>query len=141
MANVCAQQFKAIGVDMKVAMQPKIDWENQDAFLIGWGSPFDPDDHTYKVFVTGKGSNFNSYSNTKVDALLGKARETDVEAERLKYYKEFQIELAKDMPYTFITYIDALYVAKPNIKGITPETVLGHHGVGIFWNITEWTIQ
>ncbi|MBW9149021.1 ABC transporter substrate-binding protein [Clostridium sp. CM028] len=141
MANVCAQQFKAIGVDMKVALQPKIDWENQDAFLIGWGSPFDPDDHTYKVFVTGKGSNFNSYSNAKVDELLQKARETDVEAERLKYYKEFQIELAKDMPYTFITYIDALYVAKPNIKGITPETVLGHHGVGIFRNITDWTIQ
>ena len=55
MANIIAQQFKEIGVDMKVAVLPKIDWENQDAFLIGWGSPFDPDDHTYKVFGTDKG--------------------------------------------------------------------------------------
>jgi peptide/nickel transport system substrate-binding protein len=21
-----------------------------DAFVLGWGSPFDPDDHTYKLF-------------------------------------------------------------------------------------------
>ncbi|WP_373687735.1 ABC transporter substrate-binding protein [Clostridium tagluense] len=141
MANICSQQFKAIGVNMKVAVLSKIDWENQDAHLIGWGSPFDPDDHTYKVFVTGKGNNYSSYSNTKVDELLRKARETDVKAERLKYYKEFQIELTKDMPYTFIAYIDALYGAKPNIKGITTETVLGHHGVGIFWNISDWIIE
>lgn len=141
MANICAQQFKAIGVEMKVAIQPKIDWENQDAFLVGWGSPFDPDDHTYKVFGTGKGNNYNSYSNAKVDELLQKARETDVQAERLKYYQEFQTELTKDMPYTFIDYIDALYVAKPNLQGITPETILGHHGVGVFWNVADWTIE
>lgn len=140
-ANVCAQQFKAIGVDMKVAVQPKIDWENQEAFLIGWGSPFDPDDHTYKIFATGKGDNYNSYSNPRVDELLKKARETDVKADRINYYRDFQTELTKDMPYTFIVYIDALYVAKPNIHGITPNTVLGHHGVGIFWNIVDWTMD
>jgi len=141
MANICAQQMKAIGVDMKVAVQPKIDWENQQAFLIGWGSPFDPDDHTYKVFGTNKGANYSSYSNAKIDTLLQKARETDVKSERLKYYQEFQTELTKDMPYTFIAYIDALYVANPKVKGITPETVLGHHGVGIFWNVADWTVE
>ncbi len=141
MANICAQQLKAIGVDMKPVVQSKIDWDNQYAYLIGWGSPFDPDDHTYKVFGTGKGNNYSAYSNAKVDALLQKARETDVKADRLKYYKEFQVELTKDMPYTFIAYIDAIYVAKPTVKGITPETILGHHGVGIFWNVYDWTIE
>ena len=52
MANICAQQLKEIGVDAKVAVKSEIDWENQDSYLIGWGSPFDPDDHTYKVFGT-----------------------------------------------------------------------------------------
>lgn len=140
-AQICAQQFKEIGVDMKVVVLSKIDWENQDAFLIGWGSPFDPDDHTYKVFATEKGSNYNYYSNPKVDELLKKARETDVKSDRQKYYNEFQIELAKDMPYTFIIYIDAQYVGKPNINGIIKETVLGHHGAGVFWNIADWTIE
>lgn len=139
MANICAQQFKKIGVDMRVEVKPQIDWDNQEAFLIGWGSPFDPDDHTYKVFGTDKGSNYSAYSNSKVDELLQKARETEVKEERMKYYKAFQEEIARDLPYTFFTYIDAIYVGKPDIKGITPETNLGHHGVGIFWNIDKWT--
>ena len=33
------------------------------AFLIGWGSPFDADDHTYKVFGTDKGANYSGYYN------------------------------------------------------------------------------
>ena len=44
------------------------------------------------------------------------------------------------MPYTFIAYIDAIYVAKSNISGITTDTILGHHGVGILWNIEDWDI-
>lgn len=141
MANICAQQLKEIGVDAKVAVKSEIDWENQDSYLIGWGSPFDPDDHTYKVFGTNKGANYNMYSNAKIDELLQKARETEVDVDRVKYYKEFQEEMTKDMPYTFISYIDAIYVGKNNVKGITPETVLGHHGVGIFWNVADWTIE
>ena len=45
-----------------------------------------------------------------------------------------------DKPYTFIAYIDAIYVGKDNITGITEDTVLGHHGVGIFHNIYEWDL-
>ena len=29
---------------------------------------------------------------------------------------------------------------KANIQGITKDTVLGHHGVGVFWNIAQWSI-
>ena len=43
--------------------------------------------------------------------------------------------------YTFFCYIDAFYVADNHLKGITPETVLGHHGVGIFWNVLDWTLE
>lgn len=140
-ANFVAQEFKEIGVDVKVIVNSNIDWENQASFLIGWGSPFDPDDYTYKVFTTNGGDNFNGYSNSKIDELLTKARHTDVFEERLKYYKEFQEEMTQDMPYTFLTYIDAIYIAKRNIKGITTETILGHHGVGIFWNVEEWKLE
>ena len=42
--------------------------------------------------------------------------------------------------YTYFCYIDAMFVASNNIKGIDAKTVLGHHGVGIFWNVTEWTL-
>ena len=60
---------------------------------------------------------------------------------RKEAYAKFQEELAKDLAYAFICYIDANYVAKSSIQGIDEETIMGHHGVGIFWNITEWTIE
>lgn len=140
MAAICAQQLREVGADVTVKVDAEIDWENQEAYLIGWGSPFDPDDHTYKVFGTGKGSNFSGYSNAKVDELLQKARETQEDAQRKEYYHAFLDALDDDPPYTFLAYVDAIYVARSGLKGILPEMVLGHHGVGIFNNVTEWTL-
>ena len=117
-----------------------IDWGGQECCIIGWGSPFDADDHTYKVFGTDKGANYSGYSNAQVDEALTKARQTDDPAERAAAYAEFQQALAAAPAYTFFCYIDAIYVAADKIQGITPDTVLGHHGVGIFWNICDWTV-
>jgi len=140
MSNICVQYLQNIGVNAKIKVVADTDWENQDAYLIGWGSPFDPDDHTYKVFGASKGANYGSYSNKAIDEILQAARETDVKEERIKLYKEFQKELSDDPAYTFIAYIDAIYASKDNIKGITENTTLGHHGVGIFWNVYEWEV-
>ncbi len=70
MANFAVQEFKKIGADVKLAVKADIDWDNQAAFVIGWGSPFDPDDHTYKVFSTHGGANYNAYSNEKIDEYI-----------------------------------------------------------------------
>ena len=43
--------------------------------------------------------------------------------------------------YAFICYIDANYVASTRLHGISTDTVMGHHGVGIFWNVCEWTLD
>ncbi len=139
-AQAAAQQIRAIGINCTVEIPAQMDWGGQMACLIGWGSPFDADDHTYKVFGTGKGANYSSYSNAAVDEALTKARQSDDPAVRKAYYADFQQALAADPAYAFICYIDANYVAKSNIKGIDTDTVLGHHGVGIFWNIQDWEI-
>lgn len=139
MAQAAAQQIRAVGIDCAVEIPTKVDWNSQMAYLIGWGSPFDADDHTYKVFGTGKGANYSGYSNAAVDRYLTQARGSDDPEVRAESYARFQEELAKDPAYAFICYIDANYVADASIRGITADTVMGHHGVGIFWNIAEWT--
>lgn len=139
MAQAAAQQIRAVGIDCAVEIPTKVDWNSQMAYLIGWGSPFDADDHTYKVFGTGKGANYSGYSNAAVDRYLTQARSSDDPEVRAESYARFQEELAKDPAYAFICYIDANYVADASIRGITADTVMGHHGVGIFWNIAEWT--
>lgn len=140
MAQIAAQQLKEIGMDVTVEIPTQVDWGGQMAYLIGWGSPFDADDHTYKVFGTGKGANYSGYSNPLVDRYLTQARQSDDPAMRAEAYGHFQEELAKDPAYTFICYIDANYVADAAIQGISSDTVMGHHGVGIFWNVAEWTM-
>ena len=142
MAQIAAQQLQAIGLDVKAHVPAEgIDWGGQEACIIGWGSPFDADDHTYKVFGTDAGANYSGYSNEKVDTYLKLARQTDDEAARAEYYKQFQMAMAEQPAYTFFCYLDAMYVADSALCGIDADTVLGHHGVGIFWNITDWTIE
>lgn len=141
MATMCANQLKTIGIDVTAETRPSLDWDGQTACIIGWGSPFDPDDHTYKVFTTGAGDNYTGYSDEKVDQILLKARSTDNTHEREELYKEFQQQLAENLPYTFIAYVNADYAIAKNISGICESTVLGHHGVGVFWNISEWKIN
>ncbi|MEG1069407.1 MAG: hypothetical protein RSE27_04315 [Ruthenibacterium sp.] len=132
--------MQAIGLDVSVEIPAQVDWGGQSAYLIGWGSPFDADDHTYKVFGTDKGGNYSSYSNKAVDQALVKARESDDPAVRKAAYDEFQTKLANDPAYAFICYVDANYVAVSGLQGIAADTVMGHHGVGIFWNVCDWTI-
>ena len=142
MAQIVAQQLQAVGLDVKADVPAEgIDWGGQECCIIGWGSPFDADDHTYKVFGTDKGANYSGYSNELVDKYLIEARQTSDSDERAEAYKQFQIALADTPAYTFFCYIDAIYVADANLHGIDANTVLGHHGVGIFWNVCDWTIE
>ena len=140
MAKAVSWQLREIGIDCSVEIPAKADWSGQMAYLIGWGSPFDADDHTYKVFGTNKGANYSGYSNAMVDRYLMEARQSDDPAVRAQAYDRFQEELAADPAFAFICYVDANYTAKSFIKGISADTVLGHHGVGIFWNVAEWTM-
>lgn len=141
MATMCANQLQQIGIKATAEAKAELDWDNQDSCIIGWGSPFDADDHTYKVFSTGAGDNYTAYSNEKIDSMISLARHTNDEEARRHLYKKFQEEMTKDMPYTFISYVDADYAVGKNITGISENTVLGHHGVGIFWNISKWKIN
>ena len=69
------------------------------------------------------------------------ARQSDDPAVREAAYDRFQEELANDPAFAFLCYVDADYVSAAGLQGISEETVLGHHGVGIFWNVTEWTLE
>ncbi len=140
LAAIACQNLNDIGVDASYEVKSEIDWDGQEAFLIGWGSPFDADDHTYKVFGTDKGNNYSAYSDKKVDKALTKARQTDDTKQRQKYYSDFQKAMVEDPAYTFFCYVDVNYVTNLPLEGITDDTVLGHHGVGIFWNVKDWKI-
>lgn len=142
MARIAAQQLQQAGLDVRAEIPAEgIDWGGQECCVIGWGSPFDADDHTYKVFGTGMAANYSGYSNAEVDRYLTLARQTPDAEQRAHYYSLFQQAMAAAPAYTFFCYLDAVYVADSTLHGIDADTVLGHHGVGIFWNVTTWTMD
>lgn len=140
-ANVCSSQLKAAGVDMEVKLVTKFDWESgYNGFLSGYATQFDPD-MIYANYVTGASDNNMQYSNKKVDELLMKARHTDNEEERKELYKEFEVTYMKNPGIVPIAYLDGNYVSVDKLDGLDTTRLLGHHAVGVFWNVEEWTLN
>lgn len=140
-ANAVAAQLREIGIHCTVETPAKVDWDGQMAYLSRIGSSLDADVHTYKVFRTDGSANDSHYSNPRVDAELLAARRTFDPAERRRLYGLFQEEVARDLPYVFVCYIDRNIVTSSRVHGITEDLVLGHRGAGMFWNVNEWTVD
>lgn len=142
-ANYLASEWKKIGIDCKVDALgwDAIDITKCEAFVLGWGSPFDADNDTYRLFTTDASANYGSYSDSAVDSALTKARITADDAARGAAYGEFQTALAADPAYDFICYLTALYGANTRVSGINVNKTLGHHGAGVFWNVEDWELK
>lgn len=147
MASVLQSEFAKIGVRTKVIAKPSgsFDYTDIDSFLVGWGSPLDPDLHTYRVFssfedtdINQEGWNFGHYHNLKVDEALTLARNTIDKKERQNAYADFISALHDDPPFIFMLYLKYPLVCASSLQGIKPN-IVGHHGVGFTWNIWEWS--
>ena len=139
-ANVLARQLKKAGVDMKIALVTKFDWNaGYNGFLAGFAAEFDPDG-VYKDFVTGASDNTMAYSDPKVDELLKQGRTTEDPAERKKIYGDFEVAYAERPGHLLVAYLNGNYVGIPGLRGLDTSRVLGHHAVGVMWNIDDWTL-
>lgn len=143
--NALSTEFKKIGVEAIPDPRERGSFKigEMEAFLLGWGSPADPDDHTYKLFHSSQiagGWNYENYRNDQVDRLLTAARTSGDRAERLKLYGQFQQVLAEDPAFNFLVYLDAALVVNKKVTGVKAR-VLGHHGAGFLWNVEEWSKQ
>lgn len=139
-ANLCANMLKQAGVDMEVVLVTKFDWETgYNGFLYGNASQFDAD-QLYSEFVTGASNNTMSYSNEKVDELLKAARHEKDPETRKADYAEFEEVYAAAPGIVLTCYLEGNYVGIKGLEGLNTTRVLGHHAVGVFWNIEDWTL-
>ena len=82
-----------------------IDDKSFDAVMLGWGFgsiDLDPKQIWHSESSREKGSNFISYSNPKVDALIDIGRSQMDKKERIKTFKKVYRLIAEDIPYIFI---------------------------------------
>ncbi|MCI9470842.1 MAG: ABC transporter substrate-binding protein [Lachnospiraceae bacterium] len=140
-ANVCSNMLKQAGVDMEVVLVTKFDWESgYNGFLAGYATQFDPD-MIYAGYVTDASDNTMKYSNKKVDEILEKARHSTDDGERRELYHEFELEYAKNPGIVPVVFLEGNYVSVDALDGLDTTRLLGHHAVGVFWNVEEWTLN
>lgn len=140
-ANMMSTMLKEAGVDMEVVLVTKFDWQaGYNGFLAGFATQFDPD-MAFKQFTTEGSSNSMKYSNAKVDELLTAARHEADEAARKDLYGQFEVEYAQNPGVLLVAYLDGNYVGTSALSGLDTTRVLGHHAVGVMWNIENWTLD
>ncbi len=140
-ANICAGMLKAAGVDMEVVLVTRFDWESgYNGFLSGYAAQFDPD-MFYSNYVTGASGNTMHYSNPTVDALLAQGRHATTEEARREAYRAFEAAYARQPGVVLVAFLDGNYVSIAGLEGLDTTRVLGHHAVGVMWNIEEWTLH
>ena len=139
-ANIVARQLQNAGVDMRIALVTRFDWKaDYNGFLAGFAVQFDPDG-IYKDFVTGASDNTMHYSNAEVDKLLKQGRVTADKEERKTISQTFEEAYANAPGHLLIAYLHGNYVSTERLSGLDTERVLGHHAVGVMWNIEDWTL-
>lgn len=149
MAKLLSSELNKYGIDTKAYAKPKTAFKisEVDSFVIGWGSPFDADFHTYRIFgsfadsdINENGWNFSHYQDKNADEALKKARSSAKWDERKGYYKKFLNALYENPPYIFVAYLDYNLAYNKNLTGIKTQ-ILGHHGAGFLWNLSEWKFK
>ncbi|HEX2315915.1 MAG TPA: ABC transporter substrate-binding protein [Thermomonospora sp.] len=144
--NVAATQLRQQGFNVVPRPQPREwvrgHWGDLQAFVVGWGTPYDPDSSVYGPFHSSEaldkgGSNYGTYANADADAALERGRGTLDPVERKKAYEDFQKALIEDPPFVWITYLKTLNAVPAKLTGPKQRT-LGHHGYGFFWNAEKW---
>lgn len=117
----------------------------RDAVVMGYGTPYDPDFVSYKLFnsaFAGQGFfNPGSYRSTVVDEALRAGRDNADPAARTAAYATFQKQLAADVPWVFLTYLKHTYVVADTVAGVTPRVEPHEHDVAnsLWWNVHTWT--
>lgn len=140
-AKLMSQQLEQAGVEMEIVLVTKFDWESgYNGFLAGYATQFDAD-QAYSQFVTGGSSNNMQYSNQEVDNLLTAARHEKDEAKRKELYAQFEEAYAKEPGVLLVAYMKGCYVGVSNLKGLDTSRLLGHHAVGVMWNVENWSFE
>jgi peptide/nickel transport system substrate-binding protein len=139
---------KKAGIEVKPegltwdAIEPRM---TDDALIMGWGTPYDPDFVSYELFgsrFAGQGYfNPGGYRSAVVDQALQDGRDNADPQKRKAAYATFQQQLTTDVPWVFLTYLRHTYLVRDDIAGVTPRVEAHEHDVAnsLWWNIHTWT--
>ena len=139
-------QAAELGIDVRPeglswdAIEPRM---ATDALVYGSGNPYSGDLSTYSLFHSSRiGQGFDNpggYSSPQMDQALDAGRAAVQEQDRSEAYARVQEQLAEDLPWIFLVYVEHDYVIRAGQwEGYNVDLVEPHeHGLqgGPWWNL------
>ncbi|WP_299519852.1 ABC transporter substrate-binding protein [uncultured Serinicoccus sp.] len=150
-----ALDVQAQAAELGIEVEPEgLSWEAieprmaGDALVYGSGNPYNADLSTYPLFHSSRAfqgfDNPGGYDSAEMDAALEAGRAAQEESERVEAYATVQEQLAQDLPWVFLAYVEHDYVIEADTwEGYDVPLVEPHeHGLqgGPWWNLPSWTI-
>ena len=127
------------------AIEPRM---RTDALVYGSGSPYSGDLSMYPLFHSSRAhqgfDNPGGYASDAMDEALRAGREARDPQARAAAYADAQEQLAEDLPWVFLVYVEHDYVVRSGLwDGYDVQLVEPHeHGLqgGPWWNLQTWTL-
>ena len=143
-AELAQQMFLEVGVDMQLEEAPvsaileALPKGEMDASLFNWTyGAVDPD--PADTLRSGGASNFNNFSNARVDELIEAGVQTVVPEERQAIYYELQDIIVEEVPMLYLQWDDWYNVFSSRVKGLPEAT---EDGFTIFFNgVHTWWLD
>ena len=151
-----ALEVQAQAAELGIEIEPEgLSWEAieprmaTDALVYGTGNPYNADLSTYPLFHSSRAfqgfDNPGGYDSPEMDEALEAGRAAQADAERVEAYATVQEQLAQDLPWVFLAYVEHDYVIEAGTwSGYDVPLVEPHeHGLqgGPWWNLPEWTVS
>jgi peptide/nickel transport system substrate-binding protein len=135
-AELAQQMLGEVGIEMLLEEAPvsaileALPKGEMEASLFNWtyGS-VDPD--PADTLLSGGATNFNGFSNARVDELITAGLQTVVPEERQAIYQEIQQIVVEEVPMLYLQWDDWYNVFSSRVKGLPTEPA---DGFGIFFN-------
>ena len=134
--------LKSLGVDLQLEfvswkqLLNAINSKSSDAILLTWTDTdyYDPSMLFHSKAIKD-GLNFMSYKSDIADSFIDKALFSWDKKQKKMYWQEFQREVAKDIPCTFLFSQKIIVASNKNIQNVHMD------GRGFLVNIKEWWID
>lgn len=140
LASIFKRDLARVGIKMNIV---QIEWSvflgrlhkrDFDVTALGWSGTFDPD--PYQIWHSSQseeGSNFVSFKNSEVDALIERVRQSFNQKERDRLLKRVHTLIYNEQPYTFLFSPASLSVVSKRVGNVKI------HKSGL--DIKEWVLS
>ncbi len=135
-AQIYQAALKSIGVDCELQVIDgatgiqRIIAGNFDAAYLSWD--LDPDPDPYQLFASTqtppRAQNFVAYSNPEADRIMEQARREIDQSKRADLYKQLQVILAADQPYTWVNQPSIKWAFNRRVRDVRTGKGLGLFG-------------